>query len=66
MLNERQMNVLRMAADGEIVNMGYGNSNVDLRTFGSLRQRGLLTFDPTRPDGQRWYVNADGLSLLGR
>jgi hypothetical protein len=44
-LSERQMATLRVVANGELVNAGYGNSNVDNRSFYSLLDRGLIAWE---------------------
>lgn len=62
-INEKQRDVLRVVATGQIRNAGYGNSNVDNRSFYALLNRDLVEFCDEAPGGAR--VTSTGLDLLG-
>lgn len=72
-LSQRQVETLRTVAAGECVNPGFGNSNVDNRSFFSLHERGLVDYvaenrDPSRGDvrtGRAWATPA-GMEALRR
>ena len=60
-LTARQIATLRMVATGEIRNAGFGNSNVDNRSFNSLLDRGFVRFDRTVEGGAA--LTMDGRAL---